>query len=132
LTGGSTFGQFNGSFAYKEIICSGQESNLDECNHLESSPCDSDNHSAGVICAVESSKGMETLMTTETPMTSETPLTTKTPLTTGTPITTETLFTTDSILPIDPTKLPISTAYPTTLVTQPTTTRPYSPGKTIK
>jgi hypothetical protein len=87
---------------YQEIICSGQESNFDECNHFETSPCDSNDQAAGVVCFDQGSKLMdvslttEALITTDTSTIPETSTTTETPVTIETPVTTETTRSTET------------------------------------
>jgi hypothetical protein len=117
--------------SYQEVICSGQESNFDECNHFESSNCDSDNQAAGVVCFNKESKLMdvlitsEALMTTDTSTTTETAVTTETPVTSEAPVTTEIPATTE--LPITPVTTR-STETTTLQPTQETTLKPFSRG----
>jgi hypothetical protein len=122
---------------YQEVFCSGRESNFDECNHFESSNCDSDNQAAGVVCFNKDSKLMDVSMTTEISMTTdkstilETSTTTETLVTTETAVTIETPVTTETPIP---TEIPVtsettSTTETTTLQpTQETTLKPFSRG----
>jgi hypothetical protein len=81
---------------YQEIICSGQESNFDECNHFESSNCDSDNQAAGVVCLNTDLKLMDVSITSEALMTKDTSKIPETSITTETPLTTETTRSTET------------------------------------
>jgi hypothetical protein len=45
----SFFGQVEGTFSYDNVECTGDESSLDECSHLDESNCTTD-EGAGVIC----------------------------------------------------------------------------------
>ncbi len=61
----------------KEVVCFGQESNFDECDHFESSNCDSDDQAAGVVCFARESKASDDPSAKETPTTTEMPGTTE-------------------------------------------------------